>query len=342
VTATFLRARVLLEEARALGLDVADLVAAADAVVAVPTLGQFVDEIVPTFTPATAATYRPYWRLAVALHGDRRLSELGPSDLQAVVEAAAARARANRPSSTGQASRESCVAALRALYQRGVAAGLLTTNPAATLTKPRRPRPRRRALDDTEQSQLLDSVRATSPDPRLHLLVIRLHLETGARRSGALALHPGDLDARRATVWLTEKHSVREQPVSPSLLAALARHAHERTATSGDGGLLRRRDGRAITGRDYDRLFAWARAVLPWAGRTPLSAHVLRHTAITVIGRIGGYPVAQAFAGHTPPTVTGRYLHASLADVAAAVEAMTGEHHPLAPPDPSPGRCQRR
>jgi integrase len=68
--------------------------------------------------------------------------------------------------------------------------------------------------------------------------------------------------------------------------------------------------------------------------------HVLRHTAITTIAHIGGYPVAQTFAGHTPPTVTGRYLHATLAEVAAAVAIMTGERHPLA--DPPGARCTRR
>ena len=35
-------------------------------------------------------------------------------------------------------------------------------------------------------------------------------------------------------------------------------------------------------------------------------------------------------AFHTPPSVTGRYLHASLAEIAAAVATLTGEAHPLA------------
>lgn len=76
---------------------------------------------------------------------------------------------------------------------------------------------------------------------------------------------------------------------------------------------------------------------MPWAARTPVSAHVLRHAAITAIGRIGGYPVALAFAGHTPATVTGRYLHATPAEVAAAVAAMTGD--PIRSPPP-PSRAQ--
>lgn len=140
-------------------------------------------------------------------------------------------------------------------------------------------------------------------------------------------------------VWLAEKDSIREQPASPGLVADIDRHGRERA--TGVGPLFRRRDGEPITGRDYDRLFARARAVLPWSQRTPVSAHVFRHTAVTTIGRIGGYPIAQAFAGHTPPTVTGRYLHATVGEVAAAAAIMTGEAHPLAS-DPGRSLCGRR
>jgi integrase len=62
-----------------------------------------------------------------------------------------------------------------------------------------------------------------------------------------------------------------------------------------------------------------------------VSAHVLRRTAITNVARPAGYATARAFAGHTsPPTVTDRYIHASLSEVAAALAALTGEPHPLA------------
>lgn len=217
----------------------------------------------------------------------------------------------------------------------------MTANPAAALTKPRRARPRRRALDDAELAELVDAVRATSSDPALDLLLVRFHLETGARRSGALALRTVDIDDRRCTVWLGEKGGSREQPVSPSLVEALARHLADRSSgTTGHDMAFRRHDRSAVTARDYDRLFAAARSVLPWASRTPVSAHALRHTAITAIARIGGYPVAQTFAGHTPPSVTGRYLHATPAEVARTVAVMTGEQHPLA--DQFGTRCARR
>ena len=96
-----LRARLLLEEAHALGLDLADLIAA-DIVggARIPTVRAYVEAIAATFTPGAAATYRPYWRLAVERLGDRRLVEVTIEDLAVVVDAAAARAQRRRPDST--------------------------------------------------------------------------------------------------------------------------------------------------------------------------------------------------------------------------------------------------
>ena len=94
--------------------------------------------------------------------------------------------------------------------------------------------------------------------------------------------------------------------------------------------MFRTARGASLSARRYSTIFDRARPCLAWADRTPISAHVLRHTAITAVGRLAGYPVAQAFAGHSPPAVTGVYLQASPAEVAAAVAALTGEPHPLA------------
>ena len=103
-----------------------------------------------------------------------------------------------------------------------------------------------------------------------------------------------------------------------------------------------------MSGAPLHTIFDRARPCLPWTDRTPVSAHVLRHTAITAVGRLAGYPVAQAFAGHAPPSVTGRYLHATLAEIATAVATLTDEAHPLADRQDRFGRavisstCDRR
>ena len=57
------------------------------------------------------------------------------------------------------------------------------------------------------------------------------------------------------------------------------------------------------------------------------------HTILTWVERNFGYAVAHAYAGHTDRAseagATATYVRASLAEVAAALAALTGEPHPL-------------
>jgi integrase len=329
------RARVLLAEAEALGVTLNDLVTAAAGSSthgsSAPTLAEYVETVAPSFTEGTAATYRSYWRVAVARYGDRPVDAIDADDCEVVLADAVRRAQQRRPSSDGRSSRENCIAALRALFGRAERAGLVTKNPAKDLDKPRRRESRRRALDDAELNEAIDAVRTTSQDPDLDLLLVRFHLESGARREGALNLRLGDLDARRSTAWLREKFGLeREQPIPPSLLAALESHARSRGATRDQDPVFRTKRGRPITRRRYNTLFDRAQAALPWTSRAPVTAHALRHTAGTAVERIAGHSVAQAFLGHAPSSVTGIYTKARPDEVAAAVAALTGEPHPLA------------
>ncbi len=117
-------------------------------------------------------------------------------------------------------------------------------------------------------------------------------------------------------------------------MAALARHAEERHAPP-DGPLLRYRNGRQITDRRYDYLWVRLGRELPWVRTQGISTHWLRHTTLTWVERNFGLAVAHAYAGHTDGrgdtgTVTMTYVRATLAEVATALSALTGEPHPLA------------
>jgi hypothetical protein len=71
---------------------------------------------------------------------------------------------------------------------------------------------------------------------------------------------------------------------------------------------------------------------LAWVAAQGISAHWL-HTTLTWVERHFGYGIARAYAGHTDYTgpATTTYIKADLHAVAAAVSAMTGQPHPLAP-----------
>lgn len=249
---------------------------------------------------------------------------------------AARRARARRAGSDGRASRESTIAAVRAIFTRAHKAGVVPSNPALLIDKPRRLDSRRRALSQAELDDVWAAVAATTKDPDLDLLLLRFHLESGARRMGAINLRIRDLDHARQTLWLREKFGAEhEQPVSASLLSAITDLATSRGAVRPDDHALvldRPRNGMlvGVSDRTYDRIFTRAQAVVPWSERTPLTAHVLRHTVITAVERVAGYAVAARFAGHTPGSVTGTYTKADIVEVAVAVAQLTGEPHPFA------------
>ena len=107
------------------------------------------------------------------------------------------------------------------------------------------------------------------------------------RRGGALALRPQDLDPGQCLILLREKgETVRWQPVSPTLMAALLGHAGERHAPQ-DGQLLRYRNGRRITYRRYDHLWERLGRSLRWVRAQQISMHWIRHTTLTSYERRG-------------------------------------------------------
>jgi integrase len=139
----------------------------------------------------------------------------------------------------------------------------------------------------------------TGNDLVLDSLLLRLHTETACRRGGALALRPQDLDPVQCLIFLREKgDTLRWQPVSATLMAHLEHHADTRHAPR-EGQLLRYADGRPITTRRYDHLWARLGQHLPWVATQQISTHWLRHTTLTWVERNFGYAVARAYAGHT-------------------------------------------
>ncbi len=349
------RARLVLTQLEALGLTLDDLCAEAERnglgvagpQPTGPTVAEFVPLVADGYAATSRATYQTHWRVLEEHFAHRQVAELTASDVHTVVEASVARARQRHPGRACPSARENCVGALRAFFRAAQRRGLRDDNPAAGLEKPQRQPTLRRALDDGELAEVWQAVGKVSRDAELDLLLVRFLLITGARREGVVNLRLRDLDERRSTVWLDEKlGKVREQPVPPSLFNELHRIAAVRGGPSDppslDGPVFRVRRkgpdglGLPLTRRHFETLFGKVQAELAWP-RTPVTAHVLRHTAVTAVERLpapyGGGAVAAAFAGHAPGSgsVTAGYTRATIAEVAGAVEVLSGEPHPLTP-----------
>ena len=232
------------------------------------------------------------------------------------------------------------MAALRCLYRRAVDDGLISEadNPGRKVAKPRRLPTTRRALPDTRLAEINQIAATTGDDPELDTLLLRLHTEA-CRRGGALALRPRDLDPDQCLILLREKgETVRWQPVSPTLMGRLIEHGRERHAPP-DGQLLRYGDGKPITSRRYDHLWARLGRHLPWVATQGISMHWIRHITLTWVERRFGFATAQAYADREDHGRGGKamatYIRADLPEVATALAVLTGEDHPLAVSAPS-------
>jgi len=335
-TAELDAARILLSR---LGLTAEDLLASPTARTTVPTFREYIPIVAAGARPGTRRVYSSYWNRIDKHWGERRIDEPTPSEIRQLLVDMQSELVIRRSGRGGHSATEHMIAALRCLYRRAEEDGLITAaaNPAKKVDKPRRPPSTRRAVADTRLAEIVQVAATTGDDPALDALILRLHIETACRRGGALALRPIDLDPDHCLISLREKgDTTRSQPVSPTLMSQLLAHATERSAAATPGGpLLRYRSGQRITRRRYDYIWTRLGQHLPWVAAQGVSTHWLRHTTLTWVERNFGYAVARAYAGHNDRSstagVTTTYVRADVEEIAAALTALTGEPHPLAP-----------
>ncbi len=327
-------ARLLLEK---MGISPADLLQTSAERHRVPIFADYIPRVSDAVSVGTRRVYGSYWNRVLQAWGSMTLTEVSASDISRLAEHIKAHVVERRNSRGGRSASEHMVAALRCVYRYAVADGIITEaeNPAMRVRKPRRLPSTRRALQDSRLEELNRVAACTGNDPALDTLLLRLHLETGCRRGGALALTPQDLDAEQCLIKLREKGgTVRWQPVSPTLMSHLLAHGDGRGGLESDQRLLRYANGRPISSRRYDYLWQRLGRHLPWVATQQISTHWLRHTTLTWVERHFGYAVAQAYAGHASHSrdgsATATYVRASLPEVATALAALTGEPHPLA------------
>ncbi|MFI2477817.1 tyrosine-type recombinase/integrase [Nocardia xishanensis] len=321
-----------------LGLTLDDLAVASTASAPTPTFHAFLARLRSAVPPSTLQSYGTYWRIIEAQWGDRLLDEPSPTEISVMVEDHRQRAVVRTNSRGGHGATRMFIAAFRCLYKHAERDGLIhpLRNPAAKVDKPRQLPSPRHALSLRQIEDLAQVAASTGDDPDLDALIMRLHIETACRRGGALHLRVDGLDHEDCLVLLREKGgNLRWQPVSPTLMRYLALHVETRGGIEATSAVLRYRTGRPVGRRRYNYLRERFHHHLPWAATLGVTAHWVRHTTLTFVEREFGYAVARAFAGHADSgggraSTTHTYVRATLAEVAEAVEALTGEPHPLA------------
>ena len=262
-----------------MGLTPADLLAAPAARPPAPTFAEYIPVVSALVSDGCRKAYGSYWNRVTDHWGSRRIDEPTPSEIRQLVQHVRANVVPRRNSRGGRSAAEHLIAALRCMYKHAEEDGLINPadNPARKVEKPPRLPSTRRAVADTRLAEINHTAATTGDDPELDTLLLRLHTETACRRGGALALRSQDLDPEQCLILLREKgETVRWQPVSPTLMAALLGHAGQRHAPP-DGQLLRYRNGRRITHRRYDHLWERLGRYLPWVRAQQISMHWIRH-----------------------------------------------------------------
>lgn len=292
----------------------------------------------------TKRTYKSYLELLVngwsdetsgfAYPGiaDMQIADVRPSHLNTALDAVQVRAEAriagrnavrrelNRKefADVGATPRYNAIGAFRRLFNDAIAERHLAkgANPADDIKKPHRSEGTRLALTQEHLDAAWELIDSTGDDPELDRMLCETILVTGARVEGLLNLQLRYLDADEAVVWLDEKFDrIVAQPAPGWFVDKLIAFARERGAVDGrDKVFVKRAVGKRpaapITDRRMDYIFGRLQAAYEWADRDQVSAHVLRHHAITVVERFAGKAVARAFARHTSAEVNDIYTAA--------------------------------
>jgi integrase/recombinase XerC len=276
------------------------------------TLREYLPKVREGLSPGTIMAWGKYLDLLDAVHGVKAMADILPSDIESLARAARSQA-VRRRDGQGTSAAEHLIAAARHVLGRALLDGLVERNVALLVSKPARAEGSRYALSKPQTDELFEVAAGVGERT---VWMLRWLLETGSRREGLLELEPGRVRPATRTVTVVEKgRKPRTLPVSADLAGELA-----------DGG---------------SSLYAWTRKklevdwtklgqVTEWGAELGLSAHWMRHCAITRMERASSFTVAAAWAGHSLSSiVTSTYVRIGLPQLVCGWMVMTGQRHPL-------------
>jgi integrase/recombinase XerC len=181
-----------------------------------------------------------------------------------------------------------------------------------------------RLLNATRQSNRV--FRGLTGQDRYALYLIAATTGIRARALAGLTPRAFDLDAGTVTVpsKLSKNKRTHVVPLRDDVAAMLREYLASKSSDSPvwPGSWASARRGAAMLRADLRDAGIPYRVETP-DGPTHVDFHALRHLFLTALGKAGvELRVAQLLAGHSSPTITARYSHRSLADLADAVRKL--------------------
>jgi len=199
------------------------------------------------------------------------------------------------------------LSALSKLLKKAVRMGDLAGMPEIHRLKERAGRIR--FLDHDEEDRLFAAIRVRSP---IHADLAVFLVDTGARLGEAIGLRWNDIEAGRATFWITKSGRSRTVPLTRRALKAAQNHAH-RSAGPFHG----------IKQPQFRLSWNKAKAEVGLGKDADVVPHVLRHTCASRLVR-GGVDLrrVQTWLGHQTLTMTMRYAHLATHDLDACLPVL--------------------
>lgn len=307
------------------------------------TVDHWIEVLRPGLNPGTARAWGHYLdRLSEAFAG-RDLNDVSKRELSDLANLIAGEAVERATGRSGLGAKESFISAARYVWREAEDERKAETNPAMLVVKPARADSERRALLPAEVAEAFRVMQA-SRDPHLGVIVLRLALETGARRGEMISLTWGARKPAGGCLGLRGKNDggrAHLQPLTADLWDGLMTLAASRLGPrpKANDPLLVTKNGTAIGRRWFEYHASRIREVVPTlgpGGDVWFTWHLCRYTAATNIRRVADPKVASRFLRHKRTLRKGdtdAYDAADLAEVRAAVSAvwgapMAGEGHP--------------
>lgn len=260
-----------------------------------------------SITPATARSYRQHLRSLLGAVGDKPVDLLCVDDLRTWMRAMAEMA---------PATKYARLSAISAWLDWCVREGLIPTNPADRIERPRAPKrqPRPASVDQAKKV-----VAKASPRARLMIL---LAWEMGLRRAEIAVIKPQDIDwddEEGATLLVHGKgRKERLVPLTPGVESNLRAYIDAHRLEDDDWLFpsTRSKSGHLEPQRVGDIMVEAGEAV----GLPRMTAHRYRHRAGTDIARSSGIHTAQHLLGHASIGTTQVYAQHELDQVRAALK----------------------
>ncbi|HZL07027.1 MAG TPA: site-specific integrase [Coriobacteriia bacterium] len=268
---------------------------------------------------ATPEAYRMHVGRIVPLVGKIPLQELTRNDVAVM----AARMAKEKSSKTGRplspATRSGALGVLQHALDDALESGLLRSNPAAKVKKPKVRRPELHTWSGAELATFLQATRQDRLGPLWHLLAL-----TGMRRGEALGLRWSDVDFEHGRLELQRQRKIvryavlegalktgpRAVALDAETVDALRRQSQQqlddaaawKTGWVGEGHVFTREDGEPW---HPDRVRVLFQEAIKAAKAPRIRMHDLRHTWATLALRAGVHPkVVQERLGHANIRIT--------------------------------------